>query len=147
VRKSGGFGIALGFLLFGASILLLVAINNAGVEVSPLPRWAMLVVFPGFAFMIVGGYRVIVGREPEDASSLRRIVLGVAGGLFALMLLLAALVIAVIVGEALKRSLGQRRRLPRWPIREAVHAAHSLWIEVDEVREHLIEVFGVADME
>jgi hypothetical protein len=103
VRKSGAFGIGLGFLLLGASILLLVALNNASVEVSPLPRWAILVVFPGLAFMIVGGYRLIAGREPEDASSLRRIVLGVAGGLFALMLLLAALVIAVIVSEALKR--------------------------------------------
>jgi hypothetical protein len=103
VRRSGALGLAFGLVLFVISIAILVALDKAGVDLAVPQRLILMVVFPGLAFMIVGGYRVIAGREPEQASSLRRIALGVAGGLFAFFLLIAAFVVAVVVTEALKR--------------------------------------------
>ena len=87
-----------------ASLGVLVLLNHAGVEARGAPQhWILLVVFPGLAFMIVGGYRMIAGREPEHASSFRRVALGVAGGLVALLLLITAFVIVVLASEAWKK--------------------------------------------
>jgi hypothetical protein len=103
VRKSGALGIAVGLTLFVSALAVLAMLNQAGVDLEVPQRWILLVVFPGLAFMIVGGYRVIAGREPEHASSFRRVALGVVGGLFAFSLLIAAFVIAILGSEALKR--------------------------------------------
>ena len=101
IRKNGALGMLAGAVLFAAAIAAMVALGKSGVDVSRSGRLSLALVFPGLAFMIVGGFRVIAGREPEDASSLRRIGLGVAGALFSLVTLLFVLIGGALLLEAM----------------------------------------------
>jgi hypothetical protein len=96
VRRSGAFGLLVGGTLFTLAIAGLIGLGRAGVDVAHLsPKVHLVTVFPGLAFLIIGGFRIIAGQEPEGASSFRRIGLGVIGALFSLILLLV-----VVVGTA-----------------------------------------------
>jgi hypothetical protein len=103
IRRSGSVGMLLGGLLFLVAIALEIAMARAGMDVSRSGRISLVLVFPGLAFMIVGGFRVIAGREPDDASSFRRIALGVAGAMFSLVLLLILVIGGAVLYEAVAK--------------------------------------------
>jgi prolipoprotein diacylglyceryltransferase len=103
IRKSGALGMLVGAALVVVAIAVEFALARAGTDVSKSGRISLTLVFPGLAFMIVGSFRVIAGREPDDASSFRRIALGVAGAVFSLVLLMVLLVGGAVLYEAIAK--------------------------------------------
>jgi hypothetical protein len=107
VRKSGALGLVLGLVLFVGSIGLAVALDRLGLDMTKVPDrlrgiLQLVLLFPSLSFMVVGGFRLIAGREPENSSPFTRVALGVLGGVFGLFTLIAAWIVVILVSWALQ---------------------------------------------
>ena len=99
VRTSGAITVALGLLFFcaGAAVPVIVPGEMA-------LRWAVMPSLAGYAFIVVGGYRVLMGQSPEASAepgaSLRRIRVAIAA---VVLFVFVPLAVFVGVGIALER--------------------------------------------
>jgi len=77
IRRNGLYCLGLGLLCFAASMGVMFTLNAPGLE-----KLVMLPIFLGYALLIVGAYRAVLGKTPEPEhpgeASLLRIVFGVA---------------------------------------------------------------------
>ena len=103
VRTSGAITVALGLLFFcaGAAVPVIVPGEMA-------LRWAVMPSLAGYAFIVVGGYRVLMGQSPEASpeaspepgASLRRIRVAIAA---VVLFVFVPLAVFAGVGIALER--------------------------------------------
>ena len=92
VRKNGAITAGLGLLLFCAATPILFFVpGEAALKVGVIPCLA------GYAFVVVGGYRVLLGRSPVEKggvdASVKRILAGIAA-----VVLFVFVPLAVIAG-------------------------------------------------
>jgi hypothetical protein len=95
VRKSGAITVAVGLIFFCISVAVLVFLRgDIALRVAAMPSLA------GYAFIIVGGYRVLMGRSPEasteQGASMQRILVAIAA-----VVLFVFVPLAVFVGVSI----------------------------------------------
>jgi len=93
IRVHGAVCVGLGLLLFlAAGALMFIFERHAAPSMAM--KLAMAPLLVAYALVIVGGYRVLTGREPADeastaGASIRRIAVGVLAVVLAMALLFA----------------------------------------------------------
>jgi hypothetical protein len=101
VRIDGTIAAVVGLAIIVTGTLAALAIEKYDVTVG-VGRTMLVLVFAGYAFLVIGGYRAITGRHParegDDAlSSLRRIGTGVLVVITAMALFYGLLLIVGLV--------------------------------------------------
>lgn len=104
IRRNGRRLLFIGFLalLIGlVSVAITFGSNEHLIRTAWGPRLALVALFPGFAAVIVGGYRMF-GSEPtrDDSGPGKRIAIGVGLGCGALIVLFALIVAVAVVANS-----------------------------------------------
>ncbi|MBN2196312.1 MAG: hypothetical protein JW751_26095 [Polyangiaceae bacterium] len=98
IRKNGAITVALGLLFFGISgATLAVVPSEMALRAASMPSLA------GYAFVVVGGYGVLLGHSPEATSereaSIRRILVAIAA---VVLFVFVPLALVALVGIAME---------------------------------------------
>jgi hypothetical protein len=98
VRRNGAITVAVGLLFFCISGAVLVVLpGDTALRAAAMPSLA------GYAFIVVGGYRVLTGRSPEASAapgaSMKRILVAIAAAVLFVFVPLAVFVGASIALE------------------------------------------------